>query len=201
MEKIMRKISTEGWSVNSNGWNIAPAGLDWIKEGSLFNCSQNVLIGHQVKIGDGVRIGAGCQFVNYTRIEDGTSIGNNVTADCDLHIGKHAYIGSYSSFGKFVFIGNYSKIGERTNFADSINLGPNSKIGNDACDALDLGAVERARLTVAQVKGVAYVGLGEVWLPLKHALEQWENRIGYGLVMCLMQSAVVVANKRGWTHI
>ena len=101
---------------------------------------------------------------------DGASIGN------DVCIGNGASVGSYAS------IGNGASVGPRSS------------------DAVDIGWADGYRKCIAQVDGVAYIGAGCRWLTLAQALKHWDNKPDRVLTMCLMNSAVAIAQSKGWSH-
>ena len=94
--------ATKDWA-RDGIWKIAPAGLNWIKEGAW------------ARIGEGASIGEGA------RIGDRASIGEGA------HIGDRAHIGAWASIGEGARIGDRASIGDRAHIGEgaeeSIDLG------------------------------------------------------------------------------
>ena len=126
---------------DEHGWQKAPAGLSWIKEG------------------DGVRLGDDVHLGNYVRLGD------------DVHLGNGVRLGNYV------------------------------RLGNGATDVVPIGRADGYEKVVSQVKGVAYIGSGCRWFTLSDALTHWDNhKEDRTLTMCLLESAIVIAKLRGWSH-
>ena len=77
------------------------------------------------------------------------------------------------------------------------SIGEGSSIGANASWALDLGFADGYRKSIANVKGVAYIGAGCRWFTLAEALRHWDNKPDRIETMCLMQSAIYLAGHHG----
>jgi NDP-sugar pyrophosphorylase family protein len=82
--KVSKKWKTDGV------WKIAPAGLHWIKEGSLVQIGEGSTIGEGSRIGEGSTIGEGSRIGEWStigkgsRIGEGSTIGANANEAIDL---------------------------------------------------------------------------------------------------------------------
>lgn len=150
-------------------WRIAPDGISWIAAG------------HRIKVGVGSYIGQDCHIGNYCSIGDGCRIGDGC------------------SIGEGCSIGDRCSIGEGCSIDNNTNLGAISRIGAGAKNPVDVGYADGWRKVVAQVDGVAYIGAGCKWFHLAAALKHWQSHEeDRRLTICLMKSAVAIAEMRGW---
>ena len=97
MALISLDEATANWAVDGI-WKIAPAGLDWIKEGDYVVLGNGVVLGDSARLGDYVRLG------DYARLGDSVVLGDESTDAIDLgwadgfrkcicQVGGVAYIG------------------------------------------------------------------------------------------------------------
>ena len=97
--------------------------------------------------------------------------------------------------------GSRASIGELASIGERASIGAWASIGPQSSDAIDLGHADGYRKCIAQVQGVAYIGAGCRWFTLAEALEHWSTHAkDRRLTMCLMQSAVAIADLKGWKH-
>ena len=183
----MRVIDTSSWA-KCDGWRIAPDGLDWIDPGSRIICADGVRIADGASIGSYARIGNDARIGSYASIGNGASIGSYARIVAD------AIIGSYASIGNDAIIGSYASIGNGASIGSYASVGPRSS------DAVDIGWADGYRKCIAQVDGVAYIGAGCRWFTLAEALKHWDNKPDRVLTMCLMRTAIAIAQSKGWSH-
>ena len=69
-------------------WSIAPAGFDWIKEGSRIQVGDGCFIGEDVALGNDIFIGDFCM------LHDNCYIGDRVWLCGDIDIGDYSTVGA-----------------------------------------------------------------------------------------------------------
>ena len=89
---------------------------------------------------------------------------------------------------------NFSAKGNYVSLGDDVSLGDGCK------NAVDIGFADGYRKCLAEVNGVAYIGAGCRWFTLADALKHWGEKEDRKLTMCLMQSAIAIADLNGWKH-
>ena len=197
--------ATKDWA-RDGIWKIAPAGLNWIKEGdrahigAWASIGEGARIGDRARIGEGASIGEGARIGAWAHICEGAHIGDRAHIGAWARIGEEARIGAWARIGDRASIGAWAHIGAWASIGDRAIIGEGAHIGEGAEESIDLGWADGYRKCIAQVKGVAYIGAGCRWFTLADALKHWGSKPNRELTMCLMQSAVFIAGYKGWLH-
>ena len=97
-------------------------------------------------------------------------------------------------------IGSYARIADGASIGNDVCIGNDASVGPRSSDAVDIGWADGYRKCIAQVDGVAYIGAGCRWFTLAQALKHWDNKPDRVLTMCLMNSAIAIAQSKGWSH-
>ena len=168
---ISEIIST--WEV-FGGWSVAPAGLDWIKEGYRIKVGANCTIGDECTFGNYCRFGNWCNLGAGCTFGDGCTFGNgcNLSADC--------------------------RFGNRCRFGDGSNLGAGCHVHSDMHNPVDLGFVDSYRRVVGSVDGVAYVDGGCKRLSISEARKNWKGRDDRKKALAQLGYAVALAKINHW---
>ena len=82
--------ATAGWEKTSNGWLIAPAGLDWIEEGCWLKVGTGCTLGNGCTLGDECRLGHWCTLGNECTLGDECRLGNECTLGNGCTLGRNA---------------------------------------------------------------------------------------------------------------
>jgi hypothetical protein len=107
---------------------------------------------------------------------------------------------SWMKKGCRLCVGNGCTIGDGCTIGEDSSIGGGSSIGVGSSDVVDIGFADNWRKCIAQVNGVAYIGAGCRWFTLARALEHWQNRPDREITLCLLRSAIFIADLRGWSH-
>lgn len=159
-------------------WSIVPEGCSFAQAGAY------LYIGKDARIGDGATIG------NWAAIGKGAAIGDRAKIGDGATISYRAKIGEGTKIGEWAIIGKGATIGDRA------TIGPYSTGG------IDIGFADGYRKCTAQVNGVAYIGAGCRWFTLQEAINHWSNHAqDRTMTMCLLQSAIAIADAKGWKYV
>lgn len=187
----------------------APAGVPW--------CAENVLIGREVKIGDGVVIRPGCMIWHDVRIWNWSVIGNFARIKPFVNIAEHVVIGEATTIEngaiieREVFVGNACVIGPYSNLEYGSQIRPGTELGRYAIvgpggvDPVDLGWANGYRKVAA---GYPQHGTDRLEMRItagcrnlsySRAVKHWT---AYGssrdLTLALVQRATDIAKIKGW---
>jgi acyl-[acyl carrier protein]--UDP-N-acetylglucosamine O-acyltransferase len=187
------------WEKDAYGWQIAPAGLDWIAEGVRVRIAPQAYIGEEATIGEWVHIGEGARIGEGATIGECVHIGEEATIGEWVHIGEGARIGEGATIGEEATIGEWGRIGERAHIDEWVHIGEGVRIGPNSRNPVDLGWADGYRKCLAEVDGVAYIGAGRRWFTLDEALKHWGNHAkDRTMTLALLESGKAIANLKGW---
>ena len=196
---ISLEIATKDWE-RDGVWKIAPAGVSWIKEGDRASIGDGAIIGNGASIGDWASIGDRASIGDEASIGDRASIGDEASIGNGASIGDGAIIGNGASIGNGARIGDWAIICDGASIGNGARIGNGASIGASCSDAVDIGFADGYRKCIAQIKGVAWIGAGCRWFTLADALKHWSAKEDRDMTMCLMMSAIHIAEVKGWSH-
>ena len=184
--------ATAGWEKTSDGWLIAPAGLDWIEEGCW------------LKVGTGCTLGNGCTLGDECRLGHWCTLGNECTLGDECRLGHWCTLGDRCTLGDECRLGHWCTLGDRCTLGNGCTLGNECTLGNgctlgrNASDPIDIGFADGYRKCIAEVDGAAYIGAGCRWFTVTKAIKHWSGKPDRVLTMCLMAAARQIATTKGW---
>ena len=209
---------TTFWVKDHKGWNIAPAGISWVKEGYRIKVGDNCIIGDGCTLGDwcifedrctlgnwctlgkNCNLKEGCIIENGCKLRDGCMIGSGCKLGIYCKLGDNCILEYRCTLGNWCLLGNDCKLGSGCILGEDCVLGGGCTLEANATDPIDLGFVDGYRKCIANVNGVAYIGAGCRWFTLQDAIKHWEKREDRLLTRALMEYAKVIANHKGWAH-
>lgn len=215
----MDYIDVSGWDKNSFEWSIAPENCNFTVSGNFVRLGDRVMLGDDVRLGNRVTLGNNVRLGNRVRLGNGVTLGDDVTLGIGTRLGDDVTLGDDVMLRNWITLGDYVTLGNRVTLGDYVTLGNGVRLGDDVrlgkgvalgdgarlgggcSEVIDIGFADGYRKAIAQINGVAWIGAGCRWFTLADALAHWTNhKFDRSLTLALMQSAIAIADSKGWKH-